>query len=237
MEMLSEAGFDMGMLYQFILILVVIVFIAAYKIVRKALEHKQIMAAIEKGVDLSDFNFGKSPKHARSLYLSAFFTVMSIPCILLLIHSIHIEFSDEEVIKVLFITGFTVATAVLFLVRGILLRRVYIKSLAIKNGIPFENLYVASSIRLKGILSLAIGFPIAVVFTVLFCIMIAEASQGGGIDANVGYIITGLMIIGQILLLRGLMVRRAVKKQLRENLLKINNQQPVQPQTEAAEAY
>jgi hypothetical protein len=124
-DAIEVVGLSLGVLIIFLGISSPVIIIAVVYYLKKRLEHKQIMAAIEKGTPLSELRPPKQagPRSVRSISLGVAFVVFSLPFLYLFVEVlVRRGYAGEEYV-VPFGIFFAIGSALL--VRGFLVRRVY----------------------------------------------------------------------------------------------------------------
>jgi hypothetical protein len=198
------------MQYSVIIIPVALIFI--YKIFSKKLKHKQVMAAIEKGVLVPKTGRRKGPRWIRSTYMGILLLVISCVFVYLYLEPLIHGRKPNQQQFLLFIMA-TLSISMALLVRGILLRKSQIKALALEKGLCFTEIFPPRPKQFGWIICLAIGLPLALLGTFFFSlmvIMVVTGSMGGGITAFV--ICTVPFVVGWAFLLSGLMLRKVMSK-------------------------
>ncbi len=186
--------------------------ILIYKIVSKKLKHKQVMAAIEKGVLVPKTGRRKGARWIRSIYMGVLFLVIS--CLFLYIYlEPLIHGSKPNQMQILLFLTVTLSIGSALFVRGILLRKSQIKALALEKGVSFTDVYPPRPRQLRWIICIAIGLPLAGLGSFLLFMMIkmmVTGSFGGGVSAFV--ICTVPFVVGWAFLLSGLMLRKVMSE-------------------------
>jgi len=195
-------------LLQCSVIIIPVALIVIYKIVSKKLKHKQVMAAIEKGVLVSKSPRRKGSKWIRSTYMGVLFLVIS--CMFLYAYLEPLIYGTKPNNTQIFLLLMVfLSIGLTLLVRGILLRKSQIKALALEKGVSFTDIFPPRPKQLRWIICLAIGLPLALLGTFFFSLMVTTG-PGGGVSAFV--ICTVPFVVGWAFLLSGLMLRKVMSK-------------------------
>ena len=157
------ASVDVTAILQFVLLVLVLVvpilLFAIYKFVSNKRRHIFKMAMLEKGL-MDGRNKNKGPKWFRSIYVGVFFGIVS--------GFFGYVFFREDDLNAALIAAVLLALAGLFLVRGILKRMCWIKTLALDGGIAPEKVFPIKPRRALWVTSFAIGLPLLVYAAFIF---------------------------------------------------------------------
>lgn len=160
------AEVDLTSILQFaimvLFIFVPIVLFAWYKFVSNKRRHALKLIRLEKGL-AGIPGPDKGPKWGRSIYLGAFF------CIVSAFFAYGFFGADSDAAGLAFVV--LLGLGVLFLIRGILKRTSWIKHLALQRGIPFERVFPIKPRRALWITNFAAGLPLMLFAGYLFLSM------------------------------------------------------------------
>ncbi len=187
--------------------------IAIYKIISKRLKHKQVMAAIEKGVLVPKQHTRKGPKWIRSTYMGVLFLVISCMFLYFYLEPLIHGSKPNRMQFLLFLTV-SLSIGLALFVRGILLRKSQIKALALERGVSFTDIYPPRPRQSRWITCLAIGLPLTVLGTFFFLMMIKMIVTGSGGGGGAFVICTVPFVVGWAFLLSGLMLRKVMSEPL-----------------------
>ncbi len=178
---------------------------------KKRLDHKQIMAAIEKGTPLSELRPAKkaSPSWIKSLTAGIALLIVAVVFLLLTgeITEVRKSFLSAPAGAVatpwLLFSAVLLAIGVSIFIRGLLQRKAERKKLAIKQGIPLSELE-----RPNWITSFSIGIGFLALSLSFIAILQSYYSKQSMVLFGV------FLAAGLTLLIRGLMQRKAERKAL-----------------------
>jgi hypothetical protein len=140
---------------QLLVILLPIVLFAAYKTMSKIIKHRQAKMMLEKGI-IPQPRSGTSKSHwIKSLYIGVFLLLASSPFLVNYVKTAIAQRDALEMPLYLF-SIIPFAAGIAYIIRAIFKREDHIRTLALKNGVPFEQVYTSRS----WIAALAIGIPL-----------------------------------------------------------------------------
>lgn len=138
-----------------LMILVPVLLFASYKIISRLLKHRYAKMVLEKGIVPKPRTGPKKPRWIRSLYIGVFLLLVSSPFLINYITTAIARRDAMEMPLYLF-SVIPFAVGIAYILRGLLKRKDHIRTLALKNAVPFEQVYAP----LSWIIALAIGIPL-----------------------------------------------------------------------------
>lgn len=140
---------------QLLIILLPVVLFAIYKIISRILKHRHAEMLLEKGFVPKPRSSPKKPRWIRSLYIGIFLMLAASP---FLVNYIYESMSEGDFLQMplYLLSVIPFVAGIAYILRGLLKRKDHIRTLALKNGVPFENVYTS----LSWITALALGIPL-----------------------------------------------------------------------------
>lgn len=150
---------------QLIIVLLPVFLFAIYKTVSKILKHRHALMLLDKGIVPQPQPGPTKPRWIRSLYIGIFLLLISSPFLVYFIKNFVMHESIEFPEYLFSVIPF--AAGIAYIIRALLKRKDYIRTLALEHGVPFEEVYTSRS----WIVALALGIPLLgyAVVMILLC--------------------------------------------------------------------
>jgi len=140
---------------QLLIFFVPVLLFAIYKIISRVLKHRYAKMVLEKGFVPKPRTGPKKPRWIRSLYIGVFLLLVSSPFLINYITT-AIDQRDAMEMPLYLFSVIPFAVGIAYILRGLPKRKDHIRTLALKNAVPFEQVYAP----LPWIIALAIGIPL-----------------------------------------------------------------------------